>query len=70
MIEHLDTLTLVKSELGYEMRSSDGGTFASFKTWEPIAQLFRQADYSEEYIASRKSKADAGVAARIDESDE
>ncbi len=70
MAEKMDTVVLVKAGAGYEMCDADGGTIASFESWAPVAEMFRQADYSEEYIASRKAKADAGKAALVDETDE
>ncbi len=70
MAEKMDTVVLVKTGTGYEMCDAEGGTIASFESWEPVAEMFRQADYSEEYIASRKVKADAGDRAIVDETDE
>lgn len=70
MAEKMETVVLVKNGTGYEMCDADGGTIASFESWEPLAEMFRQADYSDEYIASRKAKTDAGEAGVVDERDE
>jgi hypothetical protein len=68
--EKMETVVLVKTGAGYEMSDGSGETIAWFQSWEPVAEMFRRADYSEEYIASRKVKADARDRAVVDEANE
>jgi hypothetical protein len=70
MAEKMETVVLAKTGAGYEMSDGSGETIAWFQSWEPVADMFRRADYSEEYIASRKVKADTGDQAVVDEKNE
>jgi hypothetical protein len=56
--EIIDTATITKTEFGYEIVNSRENLVAHFRDWESLATLFRDADYSEEYIAARRAMAD------------
>ena len=70
LAEKMETVVLTRTHAGYEMIDGNGEDIAMFQTWEPVADMFRRADYSEEYIAGRKAKADAGESTEVDESNE
>jgi hypothetical protein len=66
----METAILTKTDSCYELSDSEGDPIQVYRSWDPIAEMFRNCNYSEEYIERRKSEVDAGSSAKIDESDE
>jgi hypothetical protein len=54
----IDAAIISKTDFGYEVVNSRENLVAHLRDWESLASIFREADYSEEYIASRKALAD------------
>jgi hypothetical protein len=66
----LETVTIKRVDIGYEVTGNDGVSIAVYRTWDPIEQMFRKADFSTEYIEMRKTEVDRGGETEIDETDE
>jgi hypothetical protein len=66
----METTIITKTDSGYELSDTPGDRIQIFQSWEPIAEMFRYGDYSEEYIDRRKAEVDAGGSAKIDETNE
>jgi len=52
-MNELEVSTITKTGHGYELTDSTGNIIGSFKDWEPVAEIFREQDFSEEYICKR-----------------
>jgi hypothetical protein len=66
----LETVTIKRVDIGYELTGNDGVSIAVYRNWDPIEQMFRKADFSTEYIEMRKAEVDRGGETEIDETDE
>jgi hypothetical protein len=66
----METAIITKTDSGYELSDTAGDRIQIYQSWELIAEMFRNSDYSEEYIDRRKTEVDAGGNAKIDETNE
>jgi outer membrane scaffolding protein for murein synthesis (MipA/OmpV family) len=66
----METAIITKTDSGYELSDTAGDRIHIYQSWELIAEMCRNSDYSEEYIDRRKTEVDAGGKAKIDETNE
>jgi hypothetical protein len=67
--DKIEAALIVKTGKVYEVADRAGNIIGCYQDWELVANIFRQADFSEEYIANRKADADIGYA-EVDELNE
>jgi hypothetical protein len=67
MSSDMETVTIAKTQTGYELSDSSGGVLSIYESWEPIEAMFRSEDYSVEYISKRKREVDRRGESIIDE---
>lgn len=65
MSESLETVTIKKTEAGYELIGENSISIAVYLNWDPIEQMLRRADFSSEYIRKRKDRVDHQEEIRI-----
>jgi hypothetical protein len=66
----METAIITRTGHGYEVTDSFGGIIGSFREWRQVAEMFRRQDFSEEYIAKRKTDLERSSQTRIDETNE
>lgn len=68
--EALETVTIKRVDVGYELTCTDGVSIVVYRSWDPIEQMFRRGDFSTEYIEMRKAEVDRDSETEVDETDE
>jgi hypothetical protein len=66
----METAIISKTGSGYELSDTLRDRIQIYQSWEPIAEMFRNSDYCEEYITRRKAEVEGGGETHIDETDD
>ena len=69
-MDELESAIITKTNHGYEVTDSFGDFIGSFSEWSKVADMFRRADFSEEYIAKRKADLERGSMTSVNEAND
>jgi hypothetical protein len=69
-MDQLETAIITRNDHGFEVSDSFGEIIGNYRNWGQVAAMFREHDFSEEYIAKRKRDLERSSQTTIDESNE